>query len=292
MTQASEIQHLENYKRIHKYGFVGIVKEGCAGSDELIERCARTSYAKGTRKVSKTRGLIRYLMRHRHSGPFEFGQVCFHLRLPLFVMRQLVRHRTMSFNEQSGRYSILVDEFFIPEHGQMRKQSETNKQGRGDAIDSETAQKYIDLLNRLNQECYSTYLEVLEELTRELARNALPTSIYTECYLSCNLRNFFHFAGLRCDSHAQQEITDYAIPMTDFVKEMFPLAYEAWEDYHYHAHNLSRLDIKCLLSVLEDQGLNTEKIANVIENAGADKYGFGKREHLELVNWIKNLKTA
>ena len=263
MTQAAEIEHLENFKRVHNHGFVGIDREGTCGSDQLVERAARMSYQYGTDRRSKTRGLIRYLFSHRHSGPFEFPQLCFHIRLPIFVMRQLIRHRTMSFNEESARYSILHDNFFVPELEDIRFQSQTNKQGRGEIIDPVKARDMQQLIDEVNKGSYGSYEQLLEVdyekyddpeealknatgLTRELARIALPVSIYTECMLSVNLHNFLRFATLRCDHHAQKEIRDYANVMVEFARPLFPLTLEAWDDYVVNARGFSRMELNIL----------------------------------------------
>ena len=223
--------HLEKslgMKTIHQLGFVKLLD--VMGDDEEVENSARISYGEGTRKVNQTRNLIRYLMRHKHTSPFEMCEVKFHLKLPIFIMRQLVRHRTANLNEYSGRYSVMSDEFYLPEGDYLAKQSTTNNQGRGEPLDSQGLLQFE--FNRIYDGASMAYQVLLEhELSREVARAVLPVANYTECIWKIDLHNFFHFVKLRADSHAQKEIRDYADTMYELVKPNFPICCEAFEDY-------------------------------------------------------------
>ena len=217
------------------HGFVRLIDY--MGGDEAIVQAARVSYGKGTKKVSEDRGLIRYLMRHRHTTPFEMVELKFHVKLPIFVARQWIRHRSANVNEYSGRYSIMKEEFFVPDEKEIRYQSTVNKQGRSEEeVPDELKRKLIDYLNDLHKGSYEQYLEFVDAgLARELARVALPLSLYTEWYWKIDLHNLFHFLALRMDPHAQKEIRDYAVIMADMVKAVCPMAYEAFMDYQVNA---------------------------------------------------------
>ena len=231
---------------IHEHGFVRFID--IMGSDGDIADAARVSYGKGTRTASDNRNLIRYLVRHKHTSPLEMVEVKFHLKLPIFIMRQLVRHRTASLNEYSGRYSIMTDDCYEPSDEYLKPQSQTNKQGRdGELSDSwkqSYKQKIYEAINKANV-AYKFLIGLNTPhggLTRELARTVLPVSNYTECYWKIDLHNFFHFCRLRMDSHAQQEIQDYAKVMFEMVKPEVPIATEAFEDYSLNSKSLSRME--------------------------------------------------
>ena len=229
--------------KVHEHGFVKLLDT--MGSDESIENCARISYGEGTRKTSETRNLIRYLVRHKHTSPIEHGEVQFHLKLPIFVMRQLVRHRTASINEYSGRYSVMSDDFYVPSADYLRKQSKQNKQGRDEVHPSPGLLQFE--FNRTNDGAHVAYENLLrEDLSREVARCLLPVSNYTEVVWKSDLHNFLHMVNLRTDSHAQQEIQDYANVMYDLVKPKFPLVCEAWEDYVRDAVSFSKEEMKII----------------------------------------------
>ena len=234
--------HIEKIQ-IHEFGFVKLLD--VMGDDEEVENAARISYGEGTRKVSQTRNLIRYLLRHKHTSPFEMCEVKFHIKLPIFIMRQLVRHRTANLNEYSGRYSVMSDEFYLPEGDYLAKQSTTNKQGRAEPLPNKGALQFE--FNRIYDNANIAYQNLLDEdLTRELARAVLPVANYTECIWKIDLHNFFHFVRLRSDNHAQREIRDYSDAMYELVKPKFPLCCEAFEDYIRDAVTFSRQEMELI----------------------------------------------
>ncbi len=217
------------------------------GDDAAICQAARVSYGRGTKAVSDDRGLIRYLMRHWHSTPFEMCEVKFHVKLPVFVARQWIRHRTANVNEYSARYSILDREFYIPAPDQLAAQSVVNNQGRGEVLSGAEAARVLDLLREDAMRAYDHYEDMLTPdaeagklgLARELARMNLPANIYTQWYWKIDLHNLFHFLRLRADVHAQYEIRVYAQTMCEIVKDWVPQAYGAFEDYRLGAVSLS-----------------------------------------------------
>jgi len=223
------------------HGFVRVVDY--MGDDSAIVQAARVSYGKGTKKVSEDRGLINYLMRHWHTTPFEMCEIKFHIKVPIFIARQWIRHRTANVNEYSARYSILDREFYMPEARHLAAQSTINNQGRGEVLDGEYAQKVLDLLKRDAMQTYDTYEYLLNEkeeegrpsLARELARMNLPVNYYTQWYWKIDLHNLMHFLRLRADSHAQYEIQAYADVMIDILKKWVPFAYDAFMDYRMGA---------------------------------------------------------
>lgn len=250
MTTQVEVSNDERYKPYLDHGFVGYIEK--MGSDFSIDEAARMSYGQGTRPVSDTRNLIRYLIRHFHTSPIEMAEVKFHLKLPIFIMRQLVRHRTASLNEYSGRYSEMVDEFYVPSLERFQEQSKSNKQGSGDSLHSIVANNMMGDMQALNAEAYQEYLILLEEgLSRELARIVLPVSNYTELYWKCDLNNFFKFLRLRLDPHAQKEIRDLAQLMYDAVKVDFPICSEAFEDYWLQSKTFSRMELGILKQCID-----------------------------------------
>ena len=208
------------------HGFVALVDvmprfvpEGKTG-DSAIVQAARVSYGEGTKKVNEDRGLVRYLLRHRHTTPFEMIEFKFHVAMPIFVARQWIRHRTANVNEYSARYSIVPDRFYRPSIDNVRKQSTTNRQGGEESIDVETAESFLELLED-SEKLYARYLELTEKgVARELARAALPVSVYTEWYWKCDLHNLFHFLSLRMDPHAQQEIRVFADAMYELMNKL------------------------------------------------------------------------
>ena len=228
------------------------------GDDAAIVQAARVSYGKGTKSVSQDEGLIRYLMRHWHSTPFEMCELKLHVKLPIFVARQWIRHRTANVNEMSARYSILDNEFYIPAPHDLAAQSQVNNQGRGTVLTGNEAQTVLDMLRDEAARSYSTYEELMREdpeagklgLARELARMNLPTNIYTQWYWKVDLHNLFHFLRLRADAHAQFEIRAYAEVICDIVKSWVPLAYRAFEDYRMNAVTLSSMEIEALREII------------------------------------------
>ena len=237
---SAQLEKTLGMKTVHQLGFVKLLD--VMGSDEEVENAARISYGKGTRKVSQTRNLIRYLIRHKHTSPLEMCEVKFHIKLPIFIMRQLVRHRMANLNEYSGRYSIMSDEFYLPEADYLQKQSSTNNQGRGEKHPSTGLLQFE--FNRIYDGAQIAYENLLNfELTKELARAVLPVANYTECIWKIDLHNFFHFVKLRADKHAQREIQDYANAMYELVKPKFPLCCEAFEDYDRDAVTFSRQEM-------------------------------------------------
>ena len=242
-------------QKLHEHGFVRFLD--IMGDDNSIADAARVSYGEGTRSVSDNRNLIRYLVRNKHTSPLEMVEVKFHLKLPIFIMRQLVRHRTASLNEYSGRYSIMTDECYEPSDDYLQPQSQSNKQGRdGELSDSwklSYKQKIYEAINKANV-AYNFLIGNNTPhggLSRELARTVLPVSNYTECYWKIDLHNFFHFCRLRMDSHAQQEIRDYAKVMYEMVKPEIPIAAEAFEDYSLYSVSLSRMERNVIQYVFE-----------------------------------------
>ncbi|CAM5400469.1 FAD-dependent thymidylate synthase [Frigidibacter albus] len=234
--------HLYTAHPVLDHGLVRVIDY--MGDDAAITQAARVSYGRGTRAVSNDEGLIRYLMRHWHSTPFEMCEVKFHVKLPVFVARQWIRHRTANVNEYSARYSILDREFYIPAPDQLAAQSTVNNQGRGAVLEGEEAARVLDLLREDAMRSYDHYESMLSQdgqqgLARELARMNLPANIYTQWYWKIDLHNLFHFLRLRADAHAQYEIRVYAETMCRIVKDWVPLAYAAFEDYRLDAVQLS-----------------------------------------------------
>jgi len=236
MTQVPE----EAIKCLDK-GFVRLVDS--MGGDDAIVQAARVSYGQGTSKVSQDRGLIRYLMRHRHTTPFEMVEFKFHCKMPIFVARQWVRHRTANINEYSLRYSEARDEFYFPDPEHIQFQSALNKQGRSGEVPLELKQKVLDYFKKISKRSFTMYQELNEAgIARELARSLLPVNIYTEWYWKNDLHNLLHFIGLRSDSHAQYEIRVYSDAMAEFVKAVAPFAWEAYQDYVVHGMRFSRIE--------------------------------------------------
>jgi thymidylate synthase (FAD) len=231
-------------------GFVRLID--VMGDDSAIVQAARVSYGSGTKKVHEDRGLIRYLMRHLHTTPFEMVEFKFHVKLPIFVARQWIRHRTANVNEYSGRYSEMKDEFYVPDADQVRGQSAMNKQGRADeAFDAERAESIRTSMQQTQDMLYGQYQEMLStDLAREIARINLPVSNYTEWYWKIDLHNLFHFLRLRIDAHAQFEIRVYGEAMAEIAKAAVPLAYEAFEDYILHSQRFSRSELQIIRSTL------------------------------------------
>ena len=271
-------------KTIHQLGFVKLLD--VMGDDEEVENSARISYGEGTRKVNQTRNLIRYLMRHKHTSPFEMCEVKFHLKLPIFIMRQLVRHRTANLNEYSGRYSVMSNEFYLPEGDYLAKQSTTNNQGRGEPLESQGLLQFE--FNRIYDGASMAYQVLLEhDLSREVARALLPVANYTECIWKIDLHNFFHFVKLRSDSHAQREIRDYADAMYELVKPNFPICCEAFEDYMQGATTFSKQEMGVIKELLEYADTKAELAGMSVKDVGVLESKLGKRESQEFLEKLK-----
>ncbi len=269
----------QNKIEVHELGFVKLLD--VMGNDEEVENAARISYGEGTRKVSQTRNLIRYLMRHKHTSPFEMCEVKFHIKLPIFVMRQLVRHRTANLNEYSGRYSIMSNEYYLPEADYLQKQSTTNHQGR-EEVHPHTGKLHYEF-NRVFDNAHIAYENLLDEdIARELARVVLPVANYTECIWKIDLHNFFHVVHLRADSHAQREIQDYANAMYELIKPHFPLCCEAFEDYVVNARTFSSQEMTVIRELLEFTDTKAA-LAGMSIKAGSLERELGKRERTEFL---------
>lgn len=285
------------------HGFTYLVDH--MGDDAAITQAARVSYGEGTKSVREDRGLIRYLFRHHHTSPIEMCEVKLHVRLPIFVMRQLVRHRTASLNEYSARYSVMSDEFYVPDVEVIQPQSRDNKQGRAGAISEVSGRGVQWLMETIGDQSYEVYRVLLGEregrdpeypkeliydpysdyeplldddfpgVAREEARMVLPVSYYTEVYWKQNLHNLLHLLKLRTDNHAQYEIRVYANAIYQLVKPLFPLACEAWEDYVRDAVTLSRMEVKLCNDLLHNRVQ--------IEQVNPADYGMSKREMSEFI---------
>ena len=232
------------------------------GGDNAIVQAARVSYGKGTSKVSQDRGLIRYLMRHRHTTPFEMVEFKFHCKMPIFVARQWVRHRTANINEYSLRYSEARDEFYSPDPEHIQFQSSLNKQGRTGEVPEELKKKVQDYFEEISNRSFEIYSELNEAgVARELARAVLPVNLYTEWYWKNDLHNLLHFIGLRSDSHAQYEIRVYSDAMAESVKAVAPFAWEAYQDYVISGLRFSRIEQSLL-----EQNLPARVIEDIRED--------------------------
>ena len=264
------------------HGFIRVVDY--MGDDTSIVQSARVSYGKGTKKVSTDSGLIKYLMRHWHSTPFEMCEIKYHVKLPIFIARQWIRHRTANVNEYSARYSILDKEFYLPEPQHLAAQSQSNRQGRGDILDGEKAKKVLNLLKGDAEQTYNNYETMLNEryngkiidkntvgLARELARMNLTLNTYTQWYWKSDLLNLMNFLRLRADHHAQYEIRAYADAMLDTVKKWVPITYEAFMDYRVGGVEVSAKGKDIIKKMMKG------------ENISLDQSGLSKREWNELM---------
>ena len=271
--------------KVLDHGFVRVVDY--MGDDGAIVQAARVSYGKGTKRVSEDRGLINYLMRHRHTTPFEMCEIKYHVKLPIFVARQWIRHRTANVNEYSARYSILDNEFYIPAPEHLGTQSRSNRQGRGDALTGEEARRVLHLLREDAEKVYGDYVELMNEddegapidperqgLARELARMNLTLNFYTQWYWKIDLLNLFHFLSLRADDHAQYEIRVYAEVMIETVKRWVPLAADAFAQYRMGGANLSATGLEVVRRLIGG------------EDVGQEESGLSKREWRELMETL------
>ena len=263
------------------HGFVRVIDY--MGDDTAIVQSARVSYGKGTKKITNDKGLIKYLMRHWHSTPFEMCEIKLHVKLPIFIARQWIRHRTANVNEYSARYSILDKEFYIPSVENLASQSQVNKQGRAENLSPEEAEKVINILKNDAEQTYNNYEVMLNEnsdgetldegsmgIARELARMNLTLNTYTQWYWKIDLNNLLHFLALRADAHAQYEIRVYADIILDIVKKWVPITYEAFEDYRVGGTQLSAKEILILKKIIKG------------ETVDPDAEGISKREWGEL----------
>ena len=264
------------------HGFIRVVDY--MGNDTSIVQAARVSYGKGTKKVSTDAGLIKYLMRHWHSTPFEMCEIKYHVKLPIFIARQWIRHRTANVNEYSARYSILDKEFYLPAPENLAAQSQINRQGRGEILEGEQAKKVLELLKSDAEQTYSNYERILNErydgsviddkevgLARELARMNLTLNTYTQWYWKTDLLNLMNFLRLRADHHAQFEIRAYADAMLDTVKRWVPITYEAFLDYRVGGTEVSAKGKSVIQNLIKG------------EQVSADQSGLSKREWNELM---------
>ncbi len=254
-------KHLYVAHPVLDHGLVRVIDY--MGDDAAITQAARVSYGRGTKHVTNDEGLIRYLMRHWHSTPFEMCEIKLHVKLPVFVARQWIRHRTANVNEYSARYSILDREFYIPDPSQLAAQSTVNNQGRGALLQGDEAQRVLDMLRDDATRSYDHYEAMLSQdgqqgLARELARMNLPANVYTQWYWKVDLHNLFHFLRLRADAHAQYEIRVYAEMICEIVKDWVPLAYGAFEDYRLGGAQLSGKAIDCLRRMLKGEKVTQE----------------------------------
>jgi len=265
-------------------GFIRVIDY--MGDDSAIVQSARVSYGEGTKKVSNDKGLIRYLMKNWHTTPFEMCEIKFHIKLPIFIARQWIRHRTANVNEYSARYSILDKEFYIPRPEHMSSQSSTNKQGRGTNLSKKDTEKFIKILKDDADRNYKHYENMLNEnqsgeiinddkegLSRELARINLTLNTYTQWYWKIDLHNLLHFLYLREDAHAQYEIQAYAeIILNKIVKRWVPHTYSAFKEFQLESYNLSKTAIEVIKKKLQGKKISYEKS------------GLSKREWAELTN--------
>ncbi len=254
-------KHLYLAHPVLDHGLIRVVDY--MGDDAAITQAARVSYGRGTKSVNTDEGLIRYLMRHWHSTPFEMCEVKFHVKLPVFVARQWIRHRTANVNEYSARYSILDREFYIPAPEHLSAQSSVNRQGRGELLEGAEAARVLDMLREDAMRSYDHYQDMLSQdgqkgLARELARMNLPANIYTQWYWKVDLHNLFHFLRLRADAHAQYEIRAYADTMCDIVRDWVPFAYSAFEDYRLGGVQLSAKGVEVLKRRLAGETVTEE----------------------------------
>ncbi len=268
------------------HGFIRVIDY--MGDDSSIVQSARVSYGKGTKKVSTDDGLIRYLMRYRHSTPFEMCEIKYHVKLPIFIARQWIRHRTANVNEYSARYSILDKEFYLPAKDQLAAQSQSNRQGRGNVLQGKQAEEVLNILKDDATRTYDNYEKLLNErfdgtkidenkigLARELARMNLTLNTYTQWYWKTDLLNLLNFLFLRADNHAQYEIRVYADKMLDTVKRWVPITYQAFMDYRIGAAEIS------------SKGLKVIKTMILGKKVGQEESGLSKREWNELMEKLE-----
>lgn len=286
-TVAAAEEILGRYYRVLDHGFVSLVDY--MGSDDAVEQAARVSYGAGTRKLSETRGLIRYLRRHHHTTPSEMVELKFHCAMPMFVARQWIRHRTASVNELSARYSLMPLLFYAPPAEQFQLQSRSNKQGRAGDAPADVYREAVQRWEKLRADASATYRWMLEEdVAREIARIDLPLSTYTQWYWKIDLHNLLHFLSLRVDTRAQWEIQEFGRAIAGMVKRVAPLSYEAWVDYDLESRPLTRAERDVLSRVVS---ANEDSI---VARAGASvakdemkAAGLSPREIRELIEKLR-----
>jgi thymidylate synthase (FAD) len=274
---------LGRYFPVLDHGFVALVDY--MGSDEDIERAARVSYGYGTRKQSQTRGLIRYLRRHKHTTPSEMVELKFHCSMPIFVARQWIRHRTANVNEMSGRYSLMPMLFYLPPEEQLQVQSTGNNQGRsGQPLDAKLRAEAYQRWQSLRADAVETYAWLSgHEVAREIARIDLPLSTYTQWYWKIDLHNLLHFLTLRVDSHAQWEIREFGRVMAGMLKRVAPLSYEAWIDYDVCSARLSRMELDVLRELVHGDENGIAASGGRLSRAEMEAKGLSRREGDELL---------
>jgi thymidylate synthase (FAD) len=284
-----------NYVRVLDHGFVGLVD--VMGTDNSVVQAARVSYGDGTKSVSDDTTLIRYLLRHEHGTPFEMCELKFHIKCPILTIRQLIRHRVANINEQSGRYSKLTEEFYMPDFDVIQPQSKDNKQGRSGDMSLKNKKGVQWLMQTTYDNSYKSYRLLLGEkneeldeyydvygsdsildddftgVAKELARSVMPVGGYTEFYWKMDLRNLFGFLKLRLDSHAQYEIRVFGEAIASYVKEKFPISYKACEDYVLNAYKVSSMEKNMLKSILEKYNVTKDDISQI-----GISFGMTKRE--------------
>ncbi len=251
-------------------------------ADGAIVQAARVSYGDGTKTINEDRGLIRYLMRHQHTTPLEMVEFKFRMKLPICIARQAIRHRTSNVNEVSGRYSVLPDEFYIPDPDDVRSQSKTNKQGGDELVSQKEAELFRMDLEQISAQAYELYQSYIDKgVSREQARMMLPVNLYTEWYWKIDLHNLLHFLALRCDAHAQKEIRVFGDAILSLIRPIVPFSCEAWDDYHpmRGAVKFTRLEIEALRKYVSE---NMENKAPLIETNN-------KREQAEWADKLKML---
>lgn len=298
MTDISEVTNNPNYKKVLDKGFVGLIDH--MGSDEDIANSARVSYGNGTKTVRQNAGLIRYLVRHEHTSPIEMGEVKLHIKLPIFIMRQLVRHRTASLNEISARYSEMVDDFYIPELENLQPQSKVNNQGRNGSFDHDTALSYQNKIKDICNTSYGVYQDLIKPideengdlgLARELARMVLPVNLYTEVYWKQDLKNLLHLIRLRADPHAQWEIQQFAQAIYELIKPYYPETIKAFDDYKRGTTTITKGEKELLKNILSncnepvtfEEKYNSYKDSYESEAKLLEEYNMSKRELLEFL---------
>ncbi len=280
--EAEEILGL--YFPVLDHGFVSLVDY--MGTDESVERAARVSYGYGTRQRSATRGLLRYLRRHKHTTPSEMVELKFHCCMPMFIARQWIRHRTANVNEYSGRYSLMPMLFYTPDAAQLQTQSRQNNQGRsGQAVGTDVHAEAIRRWETIRRESTDAYSWLTgNEVARELARIDLPLSTYTQWYWKIDLHNLLHFLTLRVDGHAQWEIQEYGRVMAGMLKRVAPLSYEAWIDYDVCGTHLSRGELESLRALVRVDNDGLASTAGRLDRAALAERNLSKREIEELFN--------
>jgi thymidylate synthase (FAD) len=270
------------YFPVLDHGFVSLVDY--LGTDECIERAARVSYGYGTRKQSLTRGLLRYLRRHKHTTPSEMVELKFHCCMPMFIARQWIRHRTANVNEYSGRYSLMPMLFYTPDAAQLQTQSRRNNQGRsGQPVGGDVHAEALRRWESIRRESTETYgWLTANEVARELARIDLPLSTYTQWYWKIDLHNLLHFLTLRVDAHAQWEIQEFGRVMAGMLQRVAPMSYEAWIDYDVRGTHLSRGELQAIRDLVKVDADGLGATGARLDRAALEKHGLARREIEEL----------